>query len=301
VAEGYSWVADKPPPRLHRCASDRCRSWQGCSLSSLAVVLALTAAFGCVRAREHACRRHRNPTRSWRRRRPRTSRSPARPPRPRPSRRAPTPKRRRGRRPSPHRSRPRDRRAALRRRPRRPSQSPEARPAEIAAAIGHVGGDAATGGPDDHGQTGSRCTISVLAIGQQPLAIAVALVSVAGLLLFGVWFLRRRRPAPKPDAELLPELATSPVPATPAPARGGRRSPPSPGRAPTATRRCQCPRGGNPADKASGALRRGLRGFAHAPRRPGGSGRAPERAPRGLRHPAHGDRVGREVRAAREP
>jgi hypothetical protein len=55
--------------------------------------------------------------------------------------------------------------------------------------------------------------VSVIAIGEQPLAIAVSIVALAGAVLFGAWFvLGRRRPANR-DTVLLPEMATSPAPA----------------------------------------------------------------------------------------
>ena len=60
--------------------------------------------------------------------------------------------------------------------------------------------------------------MSVLAIGRGPLAVAVGIVSLAGLVLFGAWFVRGRRRPVQRNAGLVPELASSPAPALPSPA-----------------------------------------------------------------------------------
>jgi hypothetical protein len=63
-----------------------------------------------------------------------------------------------------------------------------------------------TGGKRDPG-----VPISVLAIGQQPLAIAVTFVAMAGALLLGAWFVAgRRRPGSRRPA-LLPQVPTAPA------------------------------------------------------------------------------------------
>ena len=61
-------------------------------------------------------------------------------------------------------------------------------------------------------------SVSVLSIGQQPLTIAVSIVALAGVLLFGAWFVvGRRRPASR-DPMPLAEMGTSAVSAPPPPA-----------------------------------------------------------------------------------